>query len=199
MRRIVLEEGAYLELAESWLCALSASDAFAQLMREVPWQTRAIRLFGREVVQPRLVAWIGDPDAVYTYSGTRHEPLPWTPTLARLRMRLVGELSIPFNGVLCNLYRDERDSMGLHSDDEPELGPEPVVASISLGAVRQFVLRHKRGAGRGKLDLPLESGSLLVMRGATQRLYRHGVPKARTPTAARINLTFRQVRPPADR
>lgn len=196
MERIELGEGAYLELDPHWLTAERALACRARLMEEVPWAERAIRVFGREVMQPRLVAWIGDADAVYTYSGVRHAPLPWTPTLAALRMELAERASLCFNAVLCNLYRDGHDSMGMHSDAEPELGPEPVVASLSLGAARRFTLRHRRGPARGKLDLALTTGSLLVMRGTTQVHYRHGVPKQPAVHEARINLTFRRIYPP---
>jgi alkylated DNA repair dioxygenase AlkB len=194
MRRIELSDGAYLELSEHFLHADEAAATFAELADEVPWQARAIRVFGREVMQPRLVAFVGDPEAVYTYSGTRHEPLPWTPVLTRLRRRVVQALALPFNSVLCNLYRDGRDSMGMHRDAEPELGRAPVVASLSLGAARRFTLRHRKGPAHGSLDLALESGSLLVMLGSTQSTYRHGLPKQPAVVAPRINLTFRLVR-----
>jgi alkylated DNA repair dioxygenase AlkB len=195
MQRIELGEGAYLELEPGWLDPEAAARALAQLSDEVPWEARAIRLFGREVMQPRLVSWHGEPEAEYTYSGVLHRPRPFTATLARLRERLCDELALPFNSVLCNLYRDGQDSMGMHSDAEPELGEQPVVASVSLGATRKFSLRHRRGPARGKLDLPLPGGSLLVMRGTTQHVYRHGVPKVQQATGPRINLTFRVVRP----
>ncbi len=193
MQTIELGQHAYLELWQRWLAAEDADALFAALSTQVPWQERTIRVYGRDVLQPRLVAWIGDADAVYTYSGTRHEPAPWIPALAALRARLNRELGLAFNGVLCNLYRDGRDSMGMHRDAEPELGPDPIVASISLGAVRRFSLRHRRGPAHGKLDLMLAHGSLLLMRGTTQRYYRHGVPKAAGLAAARINLTFREL------
>ncbi|MDB4988524.1 MAG: alpha-ketoglutarate-dependent dioxygenase alkB [Myxococcaceae bacterium] len=193
MRRIELGEGAYLELTDHWLERTAADLALAALHREVDWQARAIRIFGREVMQPRLVSWVGDAEAAYTYSGVLHHPAPWTPTLAALRARLQSELGIPFNSVLCNLYRDGRDSMGMHSDSEPELGPSPQVASISLGAPRRFMLRHRRGPSFGKLDLMLEHGSLLLMRGTTQHVYKHGMAKVSTQVEPRINLTFRVV------
>ncbi|MDB4975463.1 MAG: 2OG-Fe(II) oxygenase superfamily protein [Myxococcaceae bacterium] len=194
MRRIELGEGAYLELTPHWLEPADADQAFAALQTEVRWEERTIKLFGREVMQPRLVSWVGDPEAAYRYSGVLHEPLPWTPTLAALRACLVSELAVPFNSVLCNLYRNERDSMGMHSDSEPELGPNPQVASLSLGAERAFLLRHRKGPRHGpKLDLVLEHGSLLLMRGTTQHVYKHGVAKLRAPLGPRINLTFRVV------
>jgi alkylated DNA repair dioxygenase AlkB len=193
MRRIELSDGAYLELTQAWLSPAQADQAFATLQTEVDFQARAIRIFGREVLQPRLVCWIGDADALYTYSGVQHVPEPWTPTLRALRDRLGRELALPFNSVLCNLYRDGRDSMGMHSDSEPELGKQPVVASLSLGATRKLVLRPKKHASGVGLDLPLEHGALLVMRGTTQQYYRHGIPKQTACVGARINLTFRRV------
>ena len=150
---------------------------------------------GREVPSPRLSCWIGDPDAVYGYSGTRHSPHPWHPALQALRMRLRSELDVDFNSVLANLYRDGADGMGWHSDDETELGPEPVIASVSLGGVRRFVLRHRRDATR-RLALDLPDGSLLLMRGATQRDYRHALPKTARAVEPRVNLTFRRILSP---
>jgi alkylated DNA repair dioxygenase AlkB len=191
MERIELVDGAYLELYPHWVEPDRASALEAALTREVPWEARAIRVFGREVMQPRLVAWVGDPQAVYTYSGVRHQPLPWTASLAALRTQLHERTTHEFNSVLCNLYRDGRDSMGMHRDAEPELGPDPVVASLSLGSTRRFQLRHH--ASGPKLDLELASGSLLLMLGTTQRFYRHGIPKQPSVTAPRINLTFRRI------
>lgn len=193
MARIELGEGAYLEWFEHWIEPDRAVATMGSLLGEVPWAARAIRIFGREVMQPRLVSWHGEPGAEYTYSGVLQRPLAFTPTLTRLRERLSSELDLPFNSVLCNLYRDGRDSMGMHSDAEPELGKNPIVASLSFGTARKFTLRHRRGPAHGKLDLWLGSGSLLVMHGTTQHVYRHGVPKLAGALGARINLTFRQV------
>lgn len=213
MERFVLNRGAFCILHRACLTKDAAGSLLAQLMDEVPWESRAITLFGREVMQPRLVAFVGDPDAIYTYSRTRHEPAPWTPHLAALRLRVSEIAGVSFNSVLCNLYRDGRDSMGLHSDSEPELGPDPIIASLSLGATRRFSLRAKaahsaagtetdaaphadaktHGDGVAKLDLELSSGSLLVMAGTTQRFYRHAVPKQPSISAPRINLTFRSI------
>lgn len=189
MERIELTDGAYLELDRSWLADPDA--LFATLQREVPFEARPIKLFGREVMQPRLVAWIGDASAVYTYSGLRHEPQPWTPTLASLRVELEARTGLAFNSVLCNLYRDGRDSVGWHADNEPELGLDPIVASLSLGASRRFQLRHR--TSDCKLALTMTHGSLLLMRGTTQRFYRHAVPKEPRLHEPRINLTFRRI------
>lgn len=188
-----LPEGAICELFPTFLERPRADAVLETLLVEVPWRAHVIRLFGREVPEPRLSAWLGEPHAVYAYSGVTNRPEPWTKTLAALREELFERLGLPFDSVLANLYRDGQDSMGFHSDDEPELGPEPVIASISLGATRRFQIRHKRGAKRGRLDLELGHGSLLVMRGAMQERYRHGVPKDPRVTEARVNLTFRRI------
>lgn len=163
---------------------------FEQLRTQIPWERHRLRLFGRELPAPRLSCWVGDPGAVYTYSRTRFEPRPWTDGLAQLRERMRRVCAAPFNAVLCNLYRDGRDAMGWHSDDEPELGPEPVVASLSVGAVRRFRLRHRHDPAQ-RLELDLQPGSVLFMGGATQANYRHDLPRTSRPVGARINLTFR--------
>jgi alkylated DNA repair dioxygenase AlkB len=176
---------------------LAPEDAQAlqqQLTETLPWSIHRIRLFGRWVDSPRLSCWIGDPQAVYRYSGQTFAPHPWTQALAALRDRLREELGVPFNSVLANLYRDGRDAMGWHSDDEPELGAEPVIASLSLGAARRFVLR-RRDDHAVKQTLVLEPGSLLVMRGACQRDWQHALPRTARPVGPRINLTFRHLQP----
>jgi alkylated DNA repair dioxygenase AlkB len=151
-------------------------------------------MFGRWVDSPRLSCWIGDPDARYRYSGQTFEPHPWPQVLLPLRVRLRKELGIDFNSVLANLYRDGRDAMGWHSDDEPELGAEPVIASVSLGAARRFVLR-RRDDHTVRNAFLLEPGSLLVMRGSSQRDWQHALPRTAKPVGPRINLTFRHVVP----
>lgn len=176
-------------------CAADAALRWLErLHAEIPWERHRLRLFGREIDAPRLSCWIGDADAVYTYSGTRFEPHDWTPACAGLRDRLGPLCGERYNSVLCNLYRDGRDSMGWHSDDESELGPAPVIASLSFGATRRFRLRHRRDPAR-RLEIDLPSGSLLLMAGATQRHYRHDLPKTARVVGVRINLTFRNIAP----
>lgn len=187
--------GAEVALDVAWLAPAEADALFEALGREVAWENHPVRLFGREHATPRLSCWIGDPGARYRYSGLVREPQAWTPALAALRTRLAAELDATFDSVLANLYRDGRDAMGWHADDEPELGPRPVIASLSLGATRRFLLRHRDGTPRIALDLP--HGSLLVMRGATQATYRHALPRTARPVGPRINLTFRRVVAPA--
>lgn len=186
--------GARLVYRPAWLPPEEADALFGVLRETLPWSVHRIRMFGREVDSPRLSAWIGDPDAVYRYSGADFRPHPWIDALTALRQRLQDEFDTPFNSVLANLYRDGRDAMGWHSDDEPELGPQPVIASVSLGGVRRFLLRHRQDpALESTFELP--HGSLLVMAGETQRHYRHALPRTAKPVAARINLTFRWIDP----
>ena len=185
--------GADLLFDPHWLPADEADVLFVALQAEVSWDVHRLRLFGREVASPRLSCWIGDADAVYTYSGSTFAPHPWPMALGAVRARLESALGTGFNSVLANLYRDGRDAMGWHSDDEPELGPMPVIASLSLGATRRFVLKS-RTASDQRLALDLSHGSLLVMRGDTQRRYRHALPRTAKPVGPRINLTFRRIR-----
>ena len=184
---------AELLLDPNFLGPSEAAALLTELTRDVPWQQQPIRLFGREVMQPRLTAWYGDPAATYQYSGLRLEPLTWTPDLQQLRQRVEAAAGTRFNSVLLNLYRTGQDSMGYHADDEPELGPEPIIASLTLGATRTFRLKPRPGLAAEALSLPLTSGSLLLMRGPTQRYWLHALPKTTRPVGPRLNLTFRWV------
>lgn len=183
---------AEIRLDRHWLGPDDADALLAALREQVPWEVHRIRLFGREVDSPRLSCWIGDPGTGYRYSGVRFEPRPWPAALLPVRERLREELGLDFNSVLANLYRDGHDAMGWHSDAEPELGPAPVIASVSLGAPRRFALKS-RAQPEQRLALELPHGSLLVMSGQTQRNYRHALPRTARPIGARINLTFRQI------
>jgi alkylated DNA repair dioxygenase AlkB len=185
--------GADLALWADWLPQAEADALCAELLDAIPWETHVIRMFGREVASPRLSCWIGDAGASYVYSRTRFEPRLWPSALAALRPRLEQACGATFNSVLANLYRDGRDAMGWHSDDEPELGPAPVIASLSLGAPRRFAFRRKSSRGPAVLELELPHGSLLRMGGATQQLYQHALPRTARVLAPRINLTFRQI------
>lgn len=175
-----------------WLAPAQADALFARLRDDIAWGVHRIRLFGRVVDSPRLSCWIGDPGATYVYSGTRFEPQPWPAALLPVRERLRRETGISFNSVLANLYRDGRDRMGWHSDNEPELGRRPTIASLSLGAERRFALKH-RSVAELRRTLVLAHGSLLLMAGETQAHYRHALPPSARVKEARINLTFRRI------
>lgn len=170
-----------------------AEDVMRHLIEDVPWRAEEIVLWGKAIIQPRLTAWYGDPGCAYSYSGIRLEPLPWSATLCDLRRRIEAAAGERFNSVLLNYYRNEQDSVGFHSDDEPELGSCPVIASLSLGAERVFVMKHKRQRKLPPVRLALASGSLLLMKGDTQHCWRHGVPKETRPCGPRVNLTFRRL------
>lgn len=185
---------AELEFQPAWLDQATADLWLAQLLAATPWQQPLLQLYGRQVRVPRLLAWYGDAEASYRYSGLTHRPLPWTPLLAQIRAQVAAAVGQPLNGVLLNYYRDGQDSMGWHSDDEAELGANPLVASLSLGGSRRFDLRRK-GHSRIEHSLLLNHGSLLVMRGSTQHYWQHQVAKTRSSCAPRLNLTFRMIRP----
>jgi alkylated DNA repair dioxygenase AlkB len=163
--------------------------ALRRLIDETAWRAETVTVYGKRHLQPRLTAWHGDRG--YTYSGLTLVPQPWTPLLLEIRAAVEAASDQHFNSVLLNYYRDGRDSMGMHSDDEPELGPQPVIASVSFGEERQFILRHK--ASRETLKMPLASGSLLVMRGPTQHFWQHGINKSARAMGPRVNLTFRNI------
>lgn len=166
---------------------------FQALLDGTPWSQPTVKLFGRTHPVPRLCCWMGEPDFVYTYSGVRNDPVPWSEPVAALRNALRAHLGVAFDGVLLNLYRNGHDHMGWHADDEPELGEMPTLASLSVGAVRRFDLRHRHRTELAVTSVELEHGSLLVMSGATQRHWRHRIAKTRRPCGPRINLTFRVV------
>ena len=189
--------GAWFELQEAWLGPAEAACLQTDLVRELRWEQRHIVLFGKQILQPRLIAWAGE--LPYRYSGQTLEPRAWpaglTPVLDELGARISQASGAVFNHVLVNRYRDGKDSMGFHADAEPELGPDPPVATLSLGQARRFQLRAQRRAlGERAVTLRLETGSLLVMGGTCQRHYRHAI--ARDPGAAlgeRLSLTFRRL------
>lgn len=178
-----------------WMAAAEADRLMSVLQADVPWDVHRIRMFGRWVDSPRLSCWIGDPQARYRYSGAEFVPHPWLPVLQALRERLQAGNIGRFNSVLLNRYRDGSDSMGWHSDDEPELGPSPVIASLSLGTARRFLLRRRDEPAR-RAEFVLDHGDLLLMRGQTQRFYQHALPKSARIREERINLTFRWIHSP---
>lgn len=163
------------------------------LLAEILWRQETITISGRKHLQPRLTAWYGDPGCRYSYSGIALDPNAWTPTLRQIKQDIEAATGHCFNSVLLNLYRDERDSMGWHSDAEAELGSSPVIASLSLGETRTFKLKHKIKKEQKQISLELTDGSLLVMAGSTQKFWLHSVDKERKTKDARINLTFRNI------
>lgn len=186
-------DGADIAYVQNWLSQSDADALLSRLRTSLPWRQDTIKLYGKAVKIPRLQVWMGEPQCIYTYSGLTMEPLPWSDDIAALKRRCEAHTQSRFNCVLLNWYRDGQDSMGLHADDEPELGPNPVIASVSLGQARPFIFKHKHQGTRSVL--PLEHGSLLVMAGETQQHYHHGIAKTTRSIGDRINLTFRYIQP----
>ncbi len=194
--RSELQHGAWLELEEHWLSEAEAAGWHARLVARLAWEQRHIVLFGKPVLQPRLIAWAGE--LPYRYSGQTLEARAWPEGLvgiSALCARVSAAAATAFKHVLVNRYRDVSDSMGYHSDAEPELGPDPVVATLSLGQTRRFLVRaHKAPQGGRALALELTSGSLLVMGGTCQRHYRHAIAReAGAALGERVSLTFRRL------
>ena len=168
---------------------LSPQDVFCRLRDETDWRAEQIQVWGKLHLQPRLSAWHGE--ARYRYSGKTFEPQPFTALQLHIKQAVELATGCHFNSVLLNYYRDQRDSMGFHADDEPELGPEPAIASVSFGAPRTFILKHRTLPKTVKLALG--DGCLLLMAGTLQQHWTHGINKERTARGARINLTFRLI------
>lgn len=166
---------------------------FKKLLQEIEWQQQAIVIFGRRVMQPRLTAWYGESEGSYGYSGLKLKTLPWTKTLREIKARVETQCGVSFTHVLLNQYRNEKDSMGWHRDNEKELGLEPVIASVSLGEEREFQMRHYHEKSL-KRSVKLQDGSLLLMRGRTQECWEHALPKRSQSLGIRLNLTFRVIK-----
>jgi alkylated DNA repair dioxygenase AlkB len=184
--------GLEIEVHRNVLSVHAASDAFATLMKEVNWRQDHISMFGKKAPLPRLTAWFGDPGFAYTYSGIEMMPKPWTPTLEFLKNMCEKAALHRFNSALANLYRTGSDGVAWHSDNEPELGRTPVIASLSLGGTRKFQLRRLDNT-LIKREIVLFSGDLIIMSGTTQQLWVHQVPKTKAHVEPRINLTFREI------
>ncbi len=189
---LALPEGELVYFPQAFT-ALQAQRSLEHCLHELPWRQDRIRIAGRSILVPRLQNWFGDPGAHYSYSGIALAPLPWTLTLLEIKAQVETLCNAHFNSVLANHYRDGQDSVSWHSDDEPELGGFPVIASVSFGASRRFELRHRHKRSQPTLRLTLDHGSVLVMRGTTQTFWMHQVPKEKGVHAPRINLTFRQI------
>jgi alkylated DNA repair dioxygenase AlkB len=179
----------------TFLSSTEADRYFQTLLADTSWEEGSIKLWGKEHKQPRLIAWHGDLKARYSYSGLSLNPRPWTEVLLEIKNQAELASKSLFNSVLLNLYRSGSDRMGWHSDDEPELGPIPTIASISLGEERVFRFKHKHDKTIKPVSMKLHSGSLLVMRGTTQKFWKHAIERESRAIAPRINLTFRWIHP----
>ena len=187
MDKTIIDDITYLP---KWLSEQQADTAYQALSRELAWHQGDVFIFGKWHKIPRLQAFHGEPNLNYRYSGKWLAPEPWTPALAYMRERLF-QIGFQPNVVLANWYRDGNDKMGWHRDNEPELGSEPVILSISLGATRDFDLRNR--TTKETRRVALEHGSLLIMQGSSQIDWEHQLPARKRCTEGRINLTFRTI------
>lgn len=172
--------------------AAESDRLFATLVSSIEWKQEPVFIMGKSILQPRLTAWYGDDDKPYSYSGITMSPHAWTPALLEIKTRIEAVADVTFTSVLLNFYRDGKDSMGYHRDNEKELGINPVIGSVSFGSPRNFLMKHYKKKTLTQ-KITLTHGSFLLMKGATQHHWMHSIPKQATITAGRINLTFRVI------
>ena len=168
-------------------------DYTKQLIDDIEWKQDEIQMFGKVHPLPRLTAWYGDPDIIYSYSGIKNIPKIWTPLLEKIKMVVEQQTKTPFNSVLINYYRDGNDHMSWHSDDEKELGSRPLIASVSFGEKRRFQFKHKFNKDVKVVTIEPDSGSLLLMKNETQFFWNHRLAKTTKSIGPRVNLTFRKI------
>ncbi len=190
IKKTIISTDGEVILYPNFFSPKESKQLFSDLYSSVNWKQEIIQLFGKQMPIPRLTAWYGDQGKSYTYSGIEQHPEHWNPTLKLIKSKIEQIAQVSFNSVLLNLYRDGKDSVSWHSDDEPELGENPIIASVSFGATRRFSLRNKHSKNH-KIDIDLASGSFLLMQGETQHFWQHQIAKTAKEIQPRINLTFR--------
>ena len=190
-RPVIIENGEYL-FVTNFFNRLD-SDIFFHLLKEkILWRQESMNIYGKQVEFPRLTAWYGNDDKPYSFSGITLKPIAWIDEILEIKTRIEPTANITFNSVLLNLYRDGKDSISWHTDAEPELGRNPIIASVNFGATRTFQLRHT--ITKQKIEIELSHGSLLIMKGELQHYWQHQVPKTKKTMGERINLTFRVIK-----
>jgi alkylated DNA repair dioxygenase AlkB len=186
-----INNGQYIYLPNYF--SKSVSDSFLKLLKEnVFWKQESMNMYGKKVNFPRLTAWYGDNDKPYSFSGITLQPHPWNSEILEIKRKIEPQAKVIFNSVLLNLYRNGNDSISWHTDAEPELGLNPIIASVNFGETRKFQLRHKITGEKKEIDLV--HGSLLIMQGELQHFWQHQVPKTSKVVGERINLTFRVIK-----
>lgn len=193
MESIPIKNG-FLDLDENFLSSEDAFLILSLLKEEISFESHQIKMFGKTILEPRLISWHGDSGLSYTYSKKRMSPKPWTSTLMKIKGKIEDVTQSEFNNVLLNLYRNGQDHMGWHSDDEKELGQNPLIASLSLGEERLFCLRHKFESSNPQIKLNLTHGSLLIMGGEIQHFWKHKISPSKKILKERLNLTFRFIK-----
>jgi len=190
---------AKLFYCENFWVKEEADSILKVLQEELQWEQGSIKIFGKNILEPRLTAWYGDAGKAYTYSGVKREPLAWHPILKKIKsdieVSLASTINLPLelNSVLCNYYRDRNDSMGYHADNEKELGVNPIIVSVNFGESRRFLLKHRSDKNL-KSEILLSHGSVLIMAGEMQHHWLHAIPKSTQILKPRINLTFRNIK-----
>ena len=188
---IVAHNDLKVRIEKSFFNVTDSDELLTKLISKLPWESMVIKMFGRNTTIPRLQCWIGDEGCNYKYSGKKLNRQSWTKDLTMIRKKIYEEFKIDFNSVLVNYYRDRKDSMGWHSDDEKELGPNPTIASISFGSERDLVFRNK--ISKETLSIAQAQGCLILIDGKTQKNWQHSIKKTRKVIGPRINLTFRNI------
>ena len=188
---IVAHNGLKIRIEEDFFNSVDSKKLLKKFISKLPWESMIIKIFGKDTKIPRLQCWIGDEGCEYRYSGKQLNRQIWSQDLIMIRKKIYEELNIDFNSVLANYYRDGKDSMGWHSDDEKELGPNPTIASISFGSERDLVFRNK--ISKETLAIPQTHGSLILIDGETQKNWQHSIKKTQKLIGPRINLTFRNI------
>ena len=188
---IVAHNDLKVRIEKNFFNQVDSNELLKKIISDLPWESMAIKMFGKDITIPRLQCWVGDKGCDYKYSGKKLNRQNWTTDLIMIREKIYKELNIDFNSVLVNYYRDGMDSMGWHSDDEKELGPNPTIASISLGSERDLVFRNK--INKEVLPIPQTHGCLILIDGKTQKNWQHAIKKTRKVIGPRINLTFRNI------
>ena len=188
---IVAHNDLKIRIEEDFFNSADSNKLLKKFISELPWESMIIKMFGKDTKIPRLQCWIGDKGCEYRYSGKQLNRQIWSQDLIMIRKKIYKELKIDFNSVLANYYRDGKDSMGWHSDDEKELGTNPTIASISFGSERDLVFRNK--ITKETIAIPQTNGCLILIDGETQRNWQHSIKKTQKVIGPRINLTFRNI------
>jgi alkylated DNA repair dioxygenase AlkB len=189
--QIVAHNDLKIRIEQVFFTSAESNALLESFITKLPWESMTIKMFGRDTKIPRLQCWIGDEGCEYRYSGKQLNRQIWNQDLTMIRKKIFKELKIDFNSVLANYYRDGKDSMGWHSDDEKELGPNPTIASISFGSERDLVFRNK--ISKKTLTIPQTNGCLILIDGETQKNWQHSIKKTQKIIGPRINLTFRNI------
>jgi alkylated DNA repair dioxygenase AlkB len=188
---IVAHNDLKIRIEDNFFNQIDSDELLTKLISKLPWESMVIKMFGRDTTIPRLQCWIGDEGCNYKYSGKKLNRQNWTKDLIMIREKIYKEFKIDFNSVLINYYRDGKDSMGWHSDDEKELGHNPTIASISFGSERDLVFKNK--ISKETLSIAQVHGCLILIDGKTQKNWQHSIKKTRKVIGPRINLTFRNI------